>query len=109
MEELGSAETKESLTQVLITQFDRQLMPRNLRIARMLRDAGIHTEVYFSSDKLKKQLTYASHKAIPFVAILGPDEDSAGRITVKNMSNGTQETLLQTELAAWLHAQLRKP
>ncbi|MBN2107784.1 MAG: histidine--tRNA ligase [Deltaproteobacteria bacterium] len=109
MEELGSAEAKHPVTQVLITQFDRELMPRNLRIARMLRDAGINTEVYFSPDKLKKQLTYASHKAIPFVAILGPDEDSAGKITVKNMSNGTQETLLQTELAAWLHAQHRNP
>ncbi|MCX5899406.1 MAG: histidine--tRNA ligase, partial [Proteobacteria bacterium] len=71
MEELGTAEAKKSLTKVLITQFDRQLMPRNLQIARMLRDAGINTEVYFSPDKLKKQLTYASHKAIPFVAILG--------------------------------------
>jgi histidyl-tRNA synthetase len=109
MEELGSAEVKQSLTQVLITQFDRELMPRNLHIARMLRDSGINTEVYFSPDKLKKQLGYASHKAIPFVAILGPDEDSAGNITVKNMSNGMQETILQTELAAWLHAQLRKP
>jgi histidyl-tRNA synthetase len=109
MEELGSAEVKQSLTQVLITQFDRELMPCNLRIARMLRDAGINTEVYFSPDKLKKQLGYASHKAIPFVAILGPDEDSAGKITVKKMSNGSQETVLQTELAAWLHAQHRNP
>ncbi len=109
MEELGSAVANQPLTQVLITQFDRQLMPRNLQIARMLRDSGINTEVYFSPDKLKKQLTYASHKAIPFVAILGPDEDSAGNITVKNMTSGTQETLLQTDLADFLHAQIPKP
>jgi histidyl-tRNA synthetase len=108
MEELGSTEAKQSLTQVLITQFDRQLMPRNLKIARMLRDSGINTEVYFSPDKLKKQLTYASHKSIPFVAILGPDEDSAGKITIKNMTTGTQEALLQTDLADFLHEQLQK-
>lgn len=109
MEELGSAEAKQSLTKVLITQFDPQLMPRNLHIARMLRESGINTEVYFSPDKLKKQLTYASHKAIPFVAILGPDENSAGKITIKNMSAGTQETILQTDLAARLLEQFRKP
>jgi histidyl-tRNA synthetase len=109
MEELGAAEAKESLTKVLITQFDRQLMPRNLQVARMLRDAGINTEVYFSPDKLKKQLAYASHKAIPFVAILGPDEDTAGKITIKNMTAGTQETILHTDLTAWLRAQLQQP
>ena len=109
MEELGAAEANESLTKVLITQFDRQLMPRNLQIARMLRDAGINTEVYFSPDKLKKQLTYASHKAIPFVAILGPDEDSAGKITIKNMASGAQETILQKDLTAWMHTQLQQP
>ena len=109
MEELGSAEANQPITQVLITQFDPQLMHRNLRIARLLRDAGINTEVYFNPDKLKKQLTYASHKAIPFVTILGPDENSAEKITVKNMTAGTQETLLQTDLAAWLHSQLHKP
>jgi len=109
MEELGAAETKTSLTKVLITQFDRLLMPRNLQLARLLRDSGINTEVYFSPDKLKKQLTYASHKAIPFVAILGPDEDRDGKITIKNMTAGTQETILQSDLPSWIHTQLRQP
>ena len=108
MEELGSAEIKSSLTHVLITQFDPALMPRNLGIARMLRDAGINTEVYFSPDKLKKQLAYAANKAIPFVAILGPDEDRDGNITIKNMGLGSQQTLPQSELAAWLIAELGK-
>jgi histidyl-tRNA synthetase len=106
MEELGAAEDRTSLTSVLITQFDPALMPRNLRIARMLRDAGINTEVYFSPDKLKKQLSYASHKAIPFVAILGPDEDRDGNITIKNMTAGSQKTLPQSDLAAWLIQEL---
>ncbi len=109
MEELGSAEAKQSLTQVLVTQFDPQLMPHNLRIAGMLREAGINTEVYFSQDKLKKQLTYASHKTIPFVAILGPDEDRDGKITIKNMTTGSQETILQCDMVSWLHTQQLQP
>ena len=109
MEELGSAESKQSLTQVLVTQFDPRLMPCNLRIAGMLRDAGINTEVYFSQDKLKKQLTYASHKAIPFVVILGPDEDRDGKITIKNMTTGSQETILQCDMVSWLHTQQLQP
>jgi len=108
MEELGATEIKSSLTRVLITQFDPSLMPRNLGIARMLRDAGINTEVYFSPDKLKKQLAYAAHKAIPFVAILGPDEDRDANITIKNMALGTQQTLPQNGLTAWLIEELGK-
>jgi histidyl-tRNA synthetase len=109
MEELGWEDSKQSLTQVLITQFDPQLMPHNLRLAGMLRDAGINTEAYFNQDKLKKQFSYASHKAIPFVAILGPDEHRDGTITIKNMTTGTQETILQTDLANWLNKQAQKP
>lgn len=108
MEELGTAGATASLTQALLTQFDPALMPQNLRIARLLREAGINTEVYFSPDKLKKQMSYAASKAIPFVAILGPDEDRDGMITIKNMQLGSQQTLPQGKLAAWLKEQLRK-
>ena len=83
-------------------------MPRNLSIAGMLRDAGINTEVYFSPDKLKKQLSYAANKAIPFVAILGPDEDRDGNITIKNMTLGKQQTMPQSELCGWLAGELEK-
>lgn len=105
MEELGSADIKTSLTRVLITQFDPQLMPQNLKIAGMLRQAGINTEVYYSPDKLKKQLTYASNKSIPFVAILGPDENAQGAITVKNMALGSQKTVPQSGLVDFFKAE----
>jgi len=99
MEELGGGMQQSSRTQVLITLFNTALMSPNLRIAKMLRDKGIHTEVYFIPDKLKKQMTYAANRGIPFVAILGPDEEREGRITLKNMTTGTQLTLPQDTLA----------
>lgn len=102
MEELGKDRTAAATAQVLITLFDKALMNKNLRVAKALRDAGIKTETYFSPDKLKKQLSYASNRGIPFVLILGPDEDRAGSIALRNMSTGTQEIVLQADLAATL-------
>ena len=106
MEELGSQKQKTALTQVLITAFDSTLMSRNLRIAKMLRDAEIKTELYFSPDKLKKQMSYASSRSIPFVAILGPDEDRDGKITLKNMAAGTQATIPQETLVETIQKSL---
>jgi len=98
MEELGNNSIKTSTAQVLITLFDQTMMRKNLRVAAMLRNAGVKTEIYFSPDKLKKQLSYAATRSIPFVLILGPDEDRDGRITLRNMLDGSQETVPQTGL-----------
>lgn len=98
MEELGSALPKSSAAQVLVTFFDTALLGNSIRIVNMLRDAGISAEFYFSPDKLKKQLSYAAAKAIPRVVILGPDENRAGMIVLRNMQDGSQTTVPQTGL-----------
>jgi len=81
-------------------------MVENLRIAKILRDAGIRTEVYFSPDKLKKQISYAANRGIPFVIILGPDEAHEGRVTLKNMDIGQQKTMLQDKLVETIEKNL---
>lgn len=45
---------------------------------------------------------YADAKKIPFVALVGEDEISSGKITVKDMSAGTQEQLSIEEIVARL-------
>lgn len=100
MEELGGGGTKAATTQVLVTFFDQTLLHKNMKIAKTLRDAGISTELYFTADKLKKQLAYAANRAIPRVVILGSDEDRDGRITLRNMQDGSQEIIPQSGLVA---------
>jgi histidyl-tRNA synthetase len=105
-EELGVADLQAATAQVLVTLFDPQLMTHNLTLAYRLRQAGINTEVYYAHDKLKKQLSYAAAKCIPFVTILGPDEHREGRIAVKDMAHGSQLTLSQDDIIDWLKRQL---
>jgi histidyl-tRNA synthetase len=51
---------------------------------------------------MKKQMTYADAMHIPFVAIIGESELEAGTVTLKNMAEGTQESLSIDALATRL-------
>ncbi len=93
LDEMGIGGSDGTMTRILVTLFDADLMADNLRIAKTMREADLNVEVYFSPQKLKKQLSYAANRGIPFVVIQGPDEISQGTITLRNMNKGTQEVL----------------
>ena len=65
----------------------------SMKVANELRSKGINTEVYPSSAKMKKQMSYANSRAIPFVALCGSQELENNTVTVKNMSSGEQLSL----------------
>lgn len=68
--------------------------PRDaLRVARMLREAGVRLEVQVDPLKLGKQLARAAGAGIPFALILGPDELAARRCTVRDLESGEQVAL----------------
>jgi histidyl-tRNA synthetase len=64
-----------------------------LPLLKQLRERGINSEIYPDSGKLKKQLDYANSKQIPFVVLIGSDEISSSRLTLKNMQTGEQQQL----------------
>ena len=96
MEELAMLPTTPTVSQVLVTMFDRGLFGESLKVASELRSAGICAEVYVNDDKLKKQLDYANKKRIPLVLIIGPDEKERGEVVVKDMEGKTQTTVSRT-------------
>ena len=98
LEEMAGQDTRQSKTQVLVALFDKSLLAETVRLSKMLRDAGINTEIYFEADKLKKQLTYASNKSIPLVVILGSDEFKNKTVALRNMQLGQQEIIAQHDL-----------
>ena len=49
---------------------------------------------------MKKQMSYANAKQIPFVAIVGENEMNEGKVTLKNMTTGEQLLLTPDELVA---------
>ena len=85
-------------TQVLIINFGERETAYCLPIATQLRQAGIRTELYPDSVKMKKQMSYANAKQIPMVVLAGDNEISAGKVTLKNMLTGEQSLLSAEEL-----------
>jgi histidyl-tRNA synthetase len=69
-----------------------------LPVLNEVRKAGINAEIFPDQSKMKKQMTWANNKNIPFVAIVGEDEMSQGKITLKNMISGNQQLLDAKEL-----------
>lgn len=80
-------------TKVLISNFDAPAEKYALPILQQLRNAGISAELYPSSAKLKKQMTYADAKKIPYVILIGSDEIASGELTLKDMHSGEQKKL----------------
>lgn len=102
MDELAMYPAKigKTVTQVLVTVFNRDLVGTAIRIANELRGAGINTELGLEFDGLGKQLKYAAAKAIPFAVIIGPDENAAQKATLRDLASGEQTLVLQSELAS---------
>jgi len=80
-------------TKVLISNFDKEAERYALPILQQLRGANIAAELYPSSAKLKKQMSYADDKHIPYVILIGSEEMSNDVLTLKNMKSGQQEKL----------------
>ena len=85
-------------TQLLFVNFGSQEEAYLLPIVAKVRAAGIRTELYPESCKMKKQMSYADAKKIPFVAIVGETEMAEGKINLKNMLTGEQSMLTIHEL-----------
>lgn len=91
-------ESAASGTEVLILNFDKALEQYSVPLLYQLRKAGIAVELYPENAKLKKQMSYANSKRIPFVLFVGEEEVNAQRYTLKDMTSGEQESLSVDEV-----------
>ena len=87
-------------TQLLFVNFGDKEAAYCLPVLSAARDAGIRAEIYPDSAKMKKQMSYANDKNIPFVAIVGENEMNEGKLTLKNMTTGEQSLVTPEELLA---------
>ena len=85
-------------TQVLFVNFGEKEAQYSLPIIASLRKAGIRAEIYPDASKMKKQMSYANAKEIPFVAIIGETEMQEGTVTVKNMTTGEQQPVAKDKI-----------
>jgi histidyl-tRNA synthetase len=91
---------KDSLntTQLLFINFGEKETAYCLPIAAKVREAGIRTEIFPDAAKMKKQMSYANAKHIPFVALAGENEIAQGKVTLKNMETGEQSLVTAEEI-----------
>ena len=85
-------------TQLLFINFGEKETAYCLPAVAKAREAGIRTEVFPDSTKMKKQMSYANAKQIPFVALAGENEMAEGKFTLKNMLTGEQQLLAIEEV-----------
>ncbi len=89
---------KLSPAQVLVTIFDESLMLESYKLASNLRRDGLNVTTYPEPAKLPRQFKFADKMGIRVVLVVGPDESAAGKVTIKNLKDGSQETVSQSDL-----------
>ena len=87
-------------TRLLFINFGAAETAYCLPLLRRCREAGIRTEIYPDSVKMKKQMAYANAKHVAFVALAGEQEIAEGKLTLKNMSTGEQTLVTPEQLLA---------
>ena len=85
-------------TQLLFINFGEKEAAYCLPFVAQARTAGIRTEIFPDSSKMKKQMSYANAKQIPFVALAGENEMAAQKLTLKNMLTGEQQLVDISEI-----------
>ena len=87
-------------TQLLFVNFGEAEAAYVLPVLAQVRAAGIRAEIYPDAAKMKKQMSYANAKMVPFVAIVGENEMKEGKVMLKNMTSGEQSLVTPDELVA---------
>ena len=92
LEQSGVAGTSESHPVAVVVGADPDATMDRLRVATLLRDAGVAARAELARRKLGKQLEAAAKEHAHFAVILG-DELADGQVQVKDLEAGTQRVV----------------
>ena len=95
-------------TQLMFINFGNKETAYCMPIVDKARNSGIRTELYPDAAKMKKQMSYANAKNIPFVALAGENEMNEGKVTLKNMVTGVQTAVTPDELIVMIKGEVRQ-
>ena len=71
-------------------------------LAEALRTLGLACELEYAGGSFKSLMRKAARSGARYCCIIGPDEAAEGRVTLRNMANGEQDSLPQAEAPARL-------
>ncbi|TNE91605.1 MAG: histidine--tRNA ligase [Deltaproteobacteria bacterium] len=100
MAELGMLPEAGPVAEVLVTVFSDDQLGDSLAAANALRAAGVRTEVYAGSPKLKNQFKHANARGYTWLVVVGPDEAAEGVVTLKNLRTGEQQRIAAAQAGA---------
>jgi histidyl-tRNA synthetase len=89
--------TSKSISKVIVIPMVEDLA-YPIEVATKLRAKGINTEIFLEDKAFKKKLNYANKQDIPYAIIIGEDEISSNKVTLKNMQTGEQNTVSVEEI-----------
>ena len=93
MEELGMLPSSEGVPRVMVAVYGPETLAPTLAAAKMLRDAGIATDLFADEAKLGRQLKHANARGYRWVVVVGPEEVAKDAVSLKDLASGAQETL----------------
>ncbi|HLO56270.1 MAG TPA: histidine--tRNA ligase [Saprospiraceae bacterium] len=91
--------------EVLFVALDEESHRYAFKQVAILRQAGISCDLYPEPTKMKKQMSYANARKVPFVAIIGETEREAGKVSLKNMVTGEQSDVEVSSLSSYFVSQ----
>ena len=92
---------------VMVTAMDEALRADVLAAAAALRAAALRVEVFPEPGrKLEKPLKYAAAQRVPFLAIIGEDEQRAGQITIRDLGTREQKSVPKGDAGTWIRKKL---
>ena len=94
--------SKSTGTQVLILNFGGKETEYALKIRDKLTEFKVSTEFYPDTVKLKKQMSYADARKIPYIIIAGDEEIKNNMVTLKIMGSGEQKKMSPDQLLSFL-------
>ncbi len=90
--------------QILFVALDDTSHHYAFKQAALIREAGIPCDVYPEPTKMKKQMSYANARNVPYVAIIGESERTNSVVSLKNMTSGSQQNVTTADIIALMKA-----
>jgi histidyl-tRNA synthetase len=87
MEQLNLLSKVATPAPILVVMFDDQYREQYLRMAGILRSAGLGVEVFPDAKKVGQQLKYADDKGFQVAIVAGETEWNEGRVQVKSLAD----------------------
>ena len=79
--------------QVIVIPMDDSVTDYSIKVCSILRNQGISSQFYSEEGKIGKKFSYADKIGIPNAIVIGTDEFTKNKVTLKNMKKGEQHTV----------------